>query len=75
MSKTFHKTKVVSKNFFIDWVQSIRNMLGYELTGYSNIIDDTIEDLKPVLPLKYFRVSCNQLTNGAIMITVYGEYK
>ncbi len=77
--KTFFEVKVVSRNIISDFVQSIRNFLGMEMTGYSNIIEITVKELLNKIKKKgkanWFKIDIEQIANSGIIISVYGEYK
>lgn len=71
----YFNCKVVSRNMITDFVQGIRNMLGLELKAYTNTIKSTVEELKSEMPsnLKWFRIDIEQLSKGALMVSIYGE--
>lgn len=73
-------TKVVTKNFIMDFVAKFQNLIGMNLTTYEKMIQKGIEQIKNELEekkikLKWFRYETSQLTNGAISIMMYGEKK
>lgn len=74
--KDFAITKVVTRNLIVDSFQSIRNTFGMRLRGYESVISKTIKELQIEMRLRYqvkwYRMSINPLTNGSIMITIYG---
>lgn len=78
MNQSFHITRVVTKNFFSDWWQGVRNLIGHNLIGYQKMIDEGLDECwkevkeKGIKP-KWYRVEMNQLTNGAMAIILYGE--
>lgn len=73
------KTKVVTKNFIIDFLESVRNFLGKNLSCYEDKIDMTCDDMLSSMKnegsILWFRFSINQLRDGGIMITLYGDIK
>ena len=78
MTEQFSYSKVATKNFFIDMLQTFRNLFGMELKGYEDLLDKGTAALLEKANLNFskiewFRFSINELTNGAIMITIYGE--
>ena len=78
--KQFSVTKVVSKNFVIDFIASIENLLGRNMGHYEKMIqkgtDQCWEELKTQkIKPEWYRCEITQLTNGAIAIMVYGERK
>jgi len=73
-------TKVVSRNFIVDWVAKLQNMVGANLTGYEKMVQKGVDQIKKELEdkkieLLWFRYESAQLTNGAVMIMLYGEEK
>jgi len=69
-------TKVVSKNFFIDFISTIQNFLGKNLTRYEDMINKGIKQIEKEIEgkkLSWFRYEITQLTNGAVAIVFYGE--
>ena len=72
--------KVVTRNFILDFVTSIQNLLGLNLTVYENMIKKGIaqveEELKKnKIEMKWYRYEITQLTNGAVAIMFYGDKK
>jgi len=70
--------KVVSKNFIIDIVSKIQNLLGMNLVSYEKMIEKAKkqiwEELKErKVKLKWYRYEISELTNGAMVIVLYGE--
>ena len=73
-------TKVVSKDFLRDIWCRLQNLVGANLTSYEVMvqkgIDQIDEDLdEERIELDWFRYETTQLTNGAIVIMLYGEKK
>lgn len=71
-------TKVVSRNFIMDIVSQFQNMFGVNLTSYENMVNKGIEQIKSELKkkkikLKWYRYEISQLTNGAMVIMMYGD--
>lgn len=71
-------TKVVSRNFFMDYVAKFQNMVGMNLTSYEKMVDKGIEQIKKDLQdkkikMKWYRFEITQLTLGAVSITMYGD--
>jgi hypothetical protein len=73
----FHLSRVVTKDLITDSFQGLRNMFGLRLRGYEKMLNKHIEEIMNDLKVEYtfhwFRISINSLTNGSVMITVYGE--
>ncbi len=72
--------KVVSRNFILDFVTTIQNLLGKNLTIYEKMIDKGINQVKAELKqknikMKWYRYEITQLTNGAVAIVFYGDKK
>jgi uncharacterized protein YbjQ (UPF0145 family) len=71
-------TKVVSRNFIIDWIAKWQNLVGGNLTPYEKMINKGIEQVQKEvkekgLKLKWYRYEITQLTNGAVAILFYGD--
>lgn len=70
--------KTVTRNFIIDFVASIQNFFGLNLTGYEKMLNRGMKQIEKELKnkeLKWFRYEITQLSNGALSITLYGEEK
>ena len=70
-------TKVVSRNFIMDFIASFQNMLGLNLTSYEKMIQKGIGQIEEEiasrkLKFKWFRYEISQLSNGAMAIMFYG---
>lgn len=73
-------TKVVTRNFILDFVSRIQNIFGINLKFYEKMIEKGIDEIKKELKekkieLKWYRYEITQLTNGAIAIVLYGDEK
>jgi len=73
-------TKVVTKNFIMDMVATIQNMLGMNLKSYEDMVQKGIKQIdielkEKKIKLKWYRYEMTQLTNGAVSITIYGDEK
>ena len=73
-------TKVVTKNFVVDFIASIQNMIGKNLTCYEKMVNKGIEQIQCELKEKgiklgWYRYEISQLTNGAVAIMLYGDKK
>jgi len=71
-------TKVVSKNFIMDFVARFQNLLGLNLVSYEDMVDKGIKQIQKELEdkgikLKWYRYEITQLTNGAMAIMLYGD--
>lgn len=71
-------TRVVSKNFVMDFVAKIQNAFGFNLKGYEKMIQKGISQIQEELKakdikLKWFRYEITQLTRAATAIMFYGE--
>jgi len=71
-------TKVVTKNFLVDFVSRFQNLVGLNLTYYEKMVDKGIKEIEDDLReqkinLKWYRYQISQLTNGALVIVLYGE--
>lgn len=73
-------TKVVTKNFIMDFVARIQNIFGANITSYESMIDKGIKQIqdelkKKKVKLKWYRYEITELTNGAVAIVMYGDEK
>lgn len=73
-------TRVVSKNFVVDIWARIQNFFGLNLKGYERMVEKGINQIESELEergltLKWYRYEISQLTNGAMVIMLYGEKK
>ena len=72
----YYDCKVVSRNIITDFVQGIRNWLGLELIGYTNVLKNTVKELEAKAPkLKWFRIDTEMGNKGVFIISIYGERK
>ena len=73
--KYYFDAIVVSRNIITDFIQGIRNFLGLELKGYTNIIKTSTDQIlsKIKVPLKWYRVDIEEVARGGFLISVYGE--
>lgn len=70
--------KVVSRNFILDFVVKIQNLLGKNLTSYEKMIQKGMDQVQEELEqknikMKWYRYEITQLTNGAVAIIFYGD--
>ena len=80
IDKSITITKVVTRNFIMDIVANLQNMLGLNLTSYEQMIDKGMKQIKDEIILKrykfyWYRYEITQLSNGAASITFYGDLK
>jgi len=73
-------TRVVSRNFIIDFLGQIQNTFGMNLTGYEKMLNKAVTQItdeikEKNIKLKWFRYETTQLTNGAVAVLLYGELK
>jgi len=71
-------TKVVTKNFIMDFVARIQNLVGVNIKSYEDMVQKGIDQIKLELKkkrikLKWYRYEITQLTNGAMAIMLYGD--
>ena len=73
----FHITRVVTRDAITDAFQGLRNLVGKRLKGYESRIEKTItemlEEMRDGYIVNWYRISIDPMTEGSIMITVYGE--
>ena len=70
--------KVVSSNFIFDFFAKFQDLIGKNLTKYEKMVNKGIQQIQQELKdknitLKWFRYEITQLTNGAMVIMLYGE--
>jgi len=80
MINHFTLTKVVSRNFLVDFVVKFQNLIGTNLTGYEKMVNKGMKQIqdeieKKSIKLLWYRYEITQLTNGAVSITLYGDRK
>ena len=78
MDNQISKVRVVTKNFIYDSIASIKNMFGVRINYYEDMISKAQEDMWDELrdegkDLSWYRYEITELTNGAIVIMLYGE--
>jgi len=78
MNKNITKTRVVTKSFITDIIARIKNALGLRLNRYEDMIQEAQDGMwaelkKEKVKLKWYRYEISQLTNGAMVIMLYGE--
>ena len=71
-------TKVVTKNFIMDFVARIQNLVGVNIKSYEDMVQKGIDQIqvelkKKRIKLKWYRYEITQLTNGAMAIMLYGD--
>ena len=80
MDKNVTKVRVVTKFFVVDIINSVKNALGMRLTKYEDMITKAQKEIweelrKEKIELKWHRYEISQLTNGAMVVMLYGERK
>ena len=75
-----NKTRVVTRGLVVDIIASIKNMFGMRLNKYEDMIRKAQDDIwKEIndekIHLKWYRYEISQLTNGAMVIMLYGDTK
>ena len=74
------KVRVVTKFFIIDIINSVKNALGMRLTKYEDMIKKAQKEIweeleQEKIKLSWHRYEISQLTNGAMVVMLYGERK
>lgn len=74
------KVRVMTRFFVVDIIASVKNFLGMRIEQYEDLIKkaqkEIWEEIKTEgLELSWFRYEITELTNGAIVIMLYGEKK
>lgn len=73
-----HISRVVTRNFVVDFVAGVQNLLGRRMSGYEKMMQNGTADIwKEVeerkLKMVWYRYQITQLNNDAIAILFYGE--
>ena len=73
-------TKVVTRNFFLDFFSRVQNLAGINLTSYEKMINKGVKQIQDELKEKnikmaWYRYEITQLTNGAVAMMMYGDSK
>lgn len=71
-------TKVVTRNFIVDFIAGIQNIFGMNLTGYETMMQKGTkqceEELKKRgIKLKWYQYQITQLNNDAVVVMLYGD--
>ena len=71
-------TKVVTRNFILDFVAKIQNLFGMNLKVYEDMVAKGHAQIKQELidkkiNLRWYQIVITQLQNGAIVLMLYGE--
>jgi uncharacterized protein YbjQ (UPF0145 family) len=71
-------TKVVTRNFILDFVSKIQNLIGINLSFYERMVQKGTDQIeKEILAkgykLKKYEYQITQLNNDAIVVMLYGE--
>jgi len=79
-NKNIRIIKVVTKNFVHDFIAQIQNTFGSNLTSYEKMVETAMvqidDDLKEKgIKLDWYRYEITQLTNGAVVVLLYGDAK
>jgi len=72
--------RVVSKNFVEDLICSFQNFFGLNLKPYEDMVNKALKQIddeidKEGYVFSWFRYESTQLSNGAVMVILYGEVK
>ena len=78
--KDVFKVRVMTRGFIIDLLASIKNFLEMRINQYEDLVIKGKKEIwdelkKEKVNLKWFRYEISQLTNGAMVIMLYGEKK
>jgi len=76
-NKSFSHSKVVTRSFLHDAFAKIQNFFGLDITSYQKMVDNGVKSIMQNIDLSqvdWYRVEVTQLTNGALVILVYGCY-
>ena len=78
MTELVWVTRIYTKDFVTDFLQSLKNIIGGRLKSYEKMVDKCIEDTWTEFKKKYngaknLRTDIEHLTTGAILVTITGE--
>ena len=78
--KQITKVRVVTKWFVADIIARIKNAFGMRINQYEDMIIKAQAEIwqeikEEKLSLKWFRYEISQLTNGAMVVMLYGELR
>lgn len=78
--KEVMKVRVVSRMFVGDMIASVKNALGLRINQYEEMLEKAKLEMWAELKaekvaLKWYRYEISQLTNGAMVVMLYGEAK
>ena len=76
--RTVFAVVVKTKHFLSDYFQSVKNLVGMNLTAYEIMIEDALGEAYTKLTKKYpevydVKVATSQVSNGACEIICYGK--
>lgn len=80
-TENFHATRVVSRNFIVDFLQHIRNLFGWRLRGYEQVLEEAMDSLMSEVEEEYdlhhddswYRVDVDPMTHGTAIVKLYGQ--
>lgn len=76
---TFSETKFMTVNFFKDWIEGIKDFLGYEQRIYGDIVNETVREMLDGIEaegeVEWFRMEVDRTFSKTLQITIYGAYK
>ena len=76
--KLVHETRVISRNFMTDLVQTMVNIIGGRLKSYEKMIDNEIKKATEALTKRHpdvfnVNIRIQEFTAGALLIVVHGS--
>lgn len=75
--EAFVRTQVATQNFIIDFLQRIRNFVGWRQRAYEEMIEETSQEILANLEGEYeidwYRVDVDMMGMGSMSVTVYGQ--
>ena len=76
-SESFVRTQVVTQNALVDFLQRMRNYIGWRQRSYEDMIQEgsaeLLEELEREYDIDWFRVDLDPMGAGSMSITVYGQ--
>lgn len=74
MTKIVFTSRVMTRHFIKDFIGELNNMLGRRIKTYEQMINEAITDcLKELGDIKSPKIELTEMTNGSIVVLVYGE--
>lgn len=77
MKEEFSTTRFVTVNIIKDWMNSLKDIFGYEQKTYNQIVNDTVKEMLKEETKGYnilwFRQTIDRTFDKTLQITIYGQ--